>query len=233
MSENLGILEPVHSETGFKTDYKKSTIQEFIGDIPQSYSDFMGDQIAGFMAKNMNDALYDALKHEVDTPKIILFFEHIRCCIWKACSKLRNVILDTKYKNEKIVKIRKAGSMMTLDEAMEGMPVLKTLKDFGDWVYKYWAYWDGPKFNWSTIATWCYDERPDNRIGWNKTWMVAAAVGTSPKSGSNYPIAFTDKPFYALKCNGKDRLYIQEKYPGLFERTKELSHNHCFPNTRG
>jgi len=229
MSENLDILKPVHSETGFKTDYKKSTIQEFIKDgTPQSYSDFMADQMVGFMAKNISNALYNAVEHEIDTPKIILFFEHIGYRIRKAFSELRKAIHDVKYKHEKIVKIRKAGSMMTLDEAMDGMPVLKTLKDFGDCVYKYWAYWDGPKFNWSTIETWCYDKCPDNRIGWNETWMVTAIVGTN-----NYPIAFTDKPFYALKCSEKDRLYIQKKYPGLFERAKELPYTYCFPKTRG
>lgn len=116
------------------------------------------------------------------------------------------------------VKIRPAGSMMTIGEAMKRSAKLKTLKDFGDWTYDNWAKWDR-EFDWYMINTYVYDDTPDKRIGWKQTWIV-----TSPSGVGNhiYPIAFTDKPFYKLKIKTKDITYIKQKYPKLLECVNEL-----------
>ena len=119
------------------------------------------------------------------------------------------------------MKIRPAGSMMTINDAMERSAKLKTLKDFGEWIYTNWAKWE-PEFNWSGIETFVHGDKPDKRIGWRKTWMVTAPSGTE---GHRYPVAFTDKPFYILKCRYKDRQYIRQKYPGLLECVVKLRYN--------
>jgi hypothetical protein len=221
MSENLDILKPVHSETGFKTDYKKSTIQEFMKDgTPQSYSDFMADQMVGFMAKNMSNALYNAVEHEIDTPKIVLFFEHVQYLSWKIFHTIREKILDTIYKHERVVKTRLAGSMMTIDEAMSRGTKCKTLREFADWFYELWTEWD-KNFNWLEVNTFQYSDTPDNRIGWRQTWLVTAPGGSD---NHTYPVAFTDKPFYNLKLNAADAKYIRNKYPKFLECVDDLRH---------
>ena len=118
----------------------------------------------------------------------------------------------------RVVKIRPAGSMWTIDAAMKLSAKLKTLKDFADWVYDKWAKWDRG-FNWYMINTHVYIDTPDKRVGWRQTWMV-----TSPSGVENhvYPIAFTDKPFYKLKIKTKDIAYIKQKYPKLLECVSDL-----------
>lgn len=121
-------------------------------------------------------------------------------------------------KHERYVKIRPAGSMMTIDEAMKRSAKLKTLKNFGDWIYDYWAKWDRG-FNWHMIDTHLFDDTPDKRIGWKQTWIV---IGPSGVENHTYPIAFTDKPFYKLRIKAKDIAYIMKKYPKLLECVDDL-----------
>ena len=114
--------------------------------------------------------------------------------------------------------IRPAGSMMTITEAMDQSTKLKNLKQFAEWIYKKWTYWD-QEFSWNNLNTWCYDEKPDNRIGWRKTYIITISY---PSCNKSYPVAFTDKPFYKLKSNLSDNLEITQKYPKLLQCVGEL-----------
>ena len=128
------------------------------------------------------------------------------------------MILDTIYKHEHVVKTRLAGSMMTIDEAMERGTKCKTLREFADWFYKIWGSWDR-NFDWSKINTFQHSDTPDNRIGWRQTWLVTAPGGSDNHA---YPVAFTDKPFYKLKLTVDDAVYIRNKYPKFLECVDNL-----------
>ena len=117
-----------------------------------------------------------------------------------------------------IVTIRPAPSMMTITESMKQSVKLKNLKQFAEWVYKKWAHWD-KEFNWDYLDTWYYDEKPNNRIGWKKTYIITISY---PSRNGSYAIAFTDKPFYKLKSNLSDNEEIVHKYPKLLECVTEL-----------
>ena len=188
----------------------------------QSAVDYTLDSMARFCADNMDKALEEALLHEVETPKIILFFEHLQYLSWKIFHTIREKILDTIYKHERVVKTRLAGSMMTIDEAMERGTKCKTLRDFADWFYEIWAKWD-KNFNWLEVNTFQYSDTPDNRIGWRQTWLVTAPGGSD---NHNYPVAYTDKPFYNLKLNAADAKYIRSKYPKFLECVDNLRTGH-------
>lgn len=184
----------------------------------QNASDYMLDNMMRFYADNMDKALEEALNHEFETPKIILFFEHVQYLSWKIFHTIREKILGTIYKHERVVKTRLAGSMMTIDEAMERGIKCKTLREFADWFYKTWGMWDR-NFDWSKINTFQHSDTPDNRIGWRQTWLVTAPGGSD---NHTYPVAFTDKPFYNLKCNAADSMYIRNKYPKFLECVDNL-----------
>lgn len=186
----------------------------------QSTSDQMLDSMASFIANETDKVIIDALRHEFETPKIILFFEHIQFLSWKALHAIREKILDIIYKHERVVKTRLAGSMMTIDEAMKRGIKCKTLREFADWFYELWAGWD-KNFNWLEINTFQHDDIPDSRIGWRQTWLVTAPGGSD---SHDYPVAFTDKPFYNLTCNAADAEYIRNKYPKFLECVDDLRH---------
>lgn len=179
----------------------------------QSASDYMFDTGTRFIADNIDKALEEALLHEVETPKTILFFEHLQYLSWKIFHTIREKILDTIYKHERVVKTRLAGSMMTIDEAMSRGTKCKTLREFADWFYEIWAKWDR-NFDWLKLNTFQHSDTPDNRIGWRQTWLV-----TAPGDSNNhtYPVAYTDKPFYNLKLDAVDAEYIRNKYPKFLE----------------
>jgi len=176
--------------------------------------------MARFCADNIDKALEEALLHEVETPKIILFFEHVQYLFWKIFHTIREKILDMIYKYERVVKTRLAGSMMTIDEAMSRGTKCKTLREFADWFYKLWAEWD-KNFNWLEVNTFQYSDTPDDRIGWRQTWLVTAHDGSDSHA---YPVAYTDKPFYNLKLNAADVEYIRNKYPKFLECVDDLRH---------
>ena len=116
------------------------------------------------------------------------------------------------------VTIRQAGSTMTIMEAMNHSAKLKNLKQFAEWVYKNWAYWD-KEFSWNYLNTWCYDEKPDKRVGWRKTYIITISY---PSRNESYPVAFTNKPFYKLKSNLSDNIEITHKYPKLLQCVGKL-----------
>lgn len=127
-------------------------------------------------------------------------------------------ILDIVSLHINTVTIRPSLSTMTITESMKQSVKLKNLKQFAEWVYKKWTHWD-KEFNWDYLDTWCYDEKPDNRIGWRKTYIITISY---PSHNGSYAIAFTDKPFYKLKSNLSDNEEITHKYPKLLECVTEL-----------
>lgn len=184
----------------------------------KSFADYQMDEMSSYIARRQSEAIYDYVRHETETLKIILFFEHVQYLSWKIFHTIREKILDTIYKHECIVKTRLAGSMMTIDEAMERGTKCKTLREFADWFYKIWGMWDR-NFDWSKINTFQHSDTPDNRIGWRQTWLVTAPGGSD---NHTYPVAFTDKPFYKLKLNTADAAYIRNKYPKFLECVDNL-----------
>lgn len=195
-------------------------MDEKTNETSQSALDYMFDIWTRFYADNMDKALEEALLHEFETPKIILFFEHVQYLSWKIFHTIREKILDTIYKHERVVKTRLAGSMMTIDEAMSRGTKCKTLREFADWFYKLWAEWN-ENFDWSKVDTFQYSDTPDNRIGWRQTWLVSAPGGSD---NHTYPVAYTDKPFYKLKLSAVDAEYIRNKYPKFLECVDDLRH---------
>ena len=190
----------------------------------KSIADYQTDIMTSYIARRQSEAIFDAIRHEHETPKIILFFEHIQFLSWKTLHTIRERILDAIYKHERVVKTRLAGSMMTIDQAMSRGTKCKTLKEFADWFYEIWAKWDR-NFDWLKVNTFQHSDTPDNRIGWRQTWLVTAPGGSDNHS---YPVAFTDKPFYKLKLNAADAKYIQNKYPKLLECVNNLQDDcHC------
>lgn len=149
--------------------------------------------------------------HYTKIPKIIIFIKNI-------FTTIKSQILDFISIQKNTVIIRPAGSMMTIIEAMGKSAKLKNLKQFAEWVHKNWASWD-KEFNWYYLDTCCYDEKPDNRIGWRKTYMIIISY---PSHNGSYPIAFTNKPFYELKSNLSDNIEIIHKYPKLLQCVTEL-----------
>ena len=141
------------------------------------------------------------------------------------CLAIKNIfttivskILDIISLHINTVTIRPATNTMTITESMKQSVKLKNLKQFAEWVYKKWAHWD-KEFNWDYLDTWCYDEKPNNRIGWKKTYIITISY---PSRNGSYTIAFTDKPFYKLKSNLSDNEEIVHKYPKLLECVIEL-----------
>ena len=148
-----------------------------VNQIPaKSYVEHQADVITSYIARQQSEAMLELVRHEIETPKIILFFEHRISDIESAFHKVRDMILDTIYKHEHVVKTRLAGSMMTIDEAMERGTKCKTLREFADWLYKIWGSWDR-NFNWLEVNTFQHSDTPDNRIGWRQTWLVTAPGG--------------------------------------------------------
>ncbi len=184
----------------------------------KSAVDYQMDQMTSYIAQRQSEAIFEVIRHETETPGIILFFEHRISDIESAFHKVRSMILDTIYKHERVVKTRLAGSMMTIDEAMSRGTKCKTLREFADWLYKIWGSWDR-NFDWSKINTFQHSDTPDNRIGWRQTWLVTAPGGSD---NHTYPVAFTDKPFYKLKLNAVDAAYIRNKYPKFLECVDNL-----------
>ncbi len=186
----------------------------------KSYADCHLNMVSSYIAHQQSDAIFEIIRHETETPKIILFFEHWVSDIKSVYRKVHSMILDIIYKHERVVKTRLAGSMMTVDEALSRGIKCKTLREFADWFYKLWAEWD-KDFNWLEVNTYQYSDTPDNRIGWRQTWLVTAPGGSDKHT---YPVAFTDKPFYNLKFNATDAEYIQNKYPKFLECVDDLRH---------
>ena len=184
----------------------------------ESWNDYQQRIIGGYMAINMDKSLSNYLIHKDKTPKIILFFKNIFLSIKNIFTITGSKILDFISLHINTVTIRPAASMMTVTEAMDQSAKLKNLKQFAEWVYKKWAYWD-KEFNWDYLNTWCYDEKPDKRIGWRKTYLITISY---PSRNESYPIAFTNKPFYKLKSNLSDNEEIAHKYPKLLECVTEL-----------
>lgn len=162
--------------------------------------------------------MFNYLIHDIKTPKIILFFKNIFLFIKNIFTTIKWKILDFISIHKNTVIIRPAGSMMSVSEAMVNSAKLKNLKQFAEWVYKNWASWD-KEFNWYYLDTWCYDDKPDNRIGWRKTYLI---IINYPSHNGAYALAFTDKPFYKLKFSLSDYWEIKQKYPELLECVKEL-----------
>ena len=156
--------------------------------------------------------------HYTKISKIIIFFKNIFLSIKIIFTTIVSKILDIISLHINTVTIRPAPSMMTITESMKQSVKLKNLKQFAEWVYKKWAHWD-KEFNWDYLDTWCYDEKPDNRIGWKKTYIITISY---PSRNGSYPIAFTDKPFYELKSSLSDNEEILHKYPKLLECVTEL-----------
>lgn len=156
--------------------------------------------------------------HYTKIPKIILFFKNILLTIKIIFTTIVSKILDFISLHINTVTIRPAPSMMTTTESNKQSVKLKNLKQFAEWVYKKWAHWD-KEFNWDYLDTWCYDEKPDNRMGWKKTYIITISY---PSRNGSYAIAFTDKPFYKLKSNLSDNEEIAHKYPKLLECVTEL-----------
>lgn len=196
-----------------------------INQIPaKSYVEHQVDALTSYIARQQSEAIFNCIRHETETPRIILFFEHMISDIESAFHKVCNVILDTIYKHERVVKTRLAGSMMTIDEAMERGTKCKTLREFADWFYKIWGSWDR-NFDWSKINTFQHSDTPDNRIGWRQTWLVTAPGGSD---NHTYPVAYTDKPFYKLKLTAADVAYIRNKYPKFLECVDNLRDECCY-----
>ena len=182
----------------------------------ESWADYQQRIIGEYTAMNMDNSILKYVKHNKETPKIILLFETIFLSIKTAFITIKSNILDFITMN--IVTIRPAPSMMTITESMKQSVKLKNLKQFAEWVYEKWAHQD-KEFNWDYLDTWCYDEKPDNRIGWRKTYIITISY---PSHNGSYAIAFTDKPFYKLKSNLSDNEEITHKYPKLLECVTEL-----------
>ena len=173
----------------------------------ESWAEYQQRMIGNFASTNMDNYII----HYIKTPKIILLFKNIFTTI---VSK----ILDFISLHTNTVTIRPAGSMMTILEAMNKSIKLKNLKQFTEWVYKNWTSWD-KEFNWDYLNTWCYDNNPDKRIGWRKTYIITISY---PTRNESHPIAFTNKLFYKLKSNRSDNLEITQKYPKLLQCVLEL-----------
>ena len=173
----------------------------------ESWAEYQQRMIGNFASTNMDNYII----HYIKTPKIILLFKNIFTTI---VSK----ILDFISLHTNTVTIRPAGSMMTISEAMNKSIKLKNLKQFAEWVYKNWTSWD-KEFNWDYLNTWCYDNNPDKRIGWRKTYIITISY---PTRNESHPIAFTNKLFYKLKSNRSDNLEITQKYPKLLQCVLEL-----------
>lgn len=184
----------------------------------ESWNDYQQRIIGGYMAMNMDKSLSNYLIHKDKTPKIILLFETIFLDIKNIFTTIVSKILDIISLHINTVTIRPAPSTMIITESMKQSVKLKNLKQFAEWVNKKWAYWD-KEFNWDYLDTWCYDEKPDNRIGWKKTYIITISY---PSHNGSYAIAFTDKPFYKLKSNLSDNEEITHKYPKLLECVTEL-----------
>ena len=184
----------------------------------ESWDDYQQRIIGGYMVMNMDKSLSNYLIHNEETPKIILLFETIFLYIKNTFVTIKSKILNFISLYMNTVTIRPAASMMTITESMSQSAKLKNLKQFAEWVYKKWAYWD-KEFNWDYLNTWCYDEEPDNRIGWRKTYLITISY---PSRNESYPIAFTNKPFYKLKSSLSDNEEITHKYPKLLQCVAEM-----------
>ena len=182
----------------------------------ESWADYQQRIIGEYTAMNMDNSILKYVKHNKETPKIILLFETIFLYIKNIFITIKSNILDFITMN--VVTIRPAQSMMSITESMNQSVKLKNLKQFAEWVYEKWASLD-KEFNWDYLDTWCYDEKPDNRIGWRKTYIITISY---PTRNETYPIAFTDKPFYKLKSSISDNEEITHKYPKLLECVTEL-----------
>ena len=182
----------------------------------ESWVEYQKRIIGEYTAMNMDNSILKYVKHNKETPKIILLFETIFLYIKNIFITIKSNILDFITMN--VVTIRPAQSMMSITESMNQSVKLKNLKQFAEWVYEKWASWD-KEFNWDYLDTWCYDEEPDNRIGWRKTYIITISY---PTRNETYPIAFTDKPFYKLKSSISDNEEITHKYPKLLECVTEL-----------
>ena len=180
----------------------------------ESWEEYQQRIIGNFTSMNMDNYII----HYIKTPKTIFFFKNIFLSIKNIFTTIVSKILDFISLHTKTVSIRPAGSMMDLSEAMKKSSKLKNLKEFAEWVYKNWASWD-KEFNWYYLNTWCYDENPDKRVGWRKTYIITISY---PTRNESHPIAFTNKPFYKLKSNLSDNLEITQKYPKLLQRVLEL-----------
>lgn len=194
--------------------------------VAPSFEDYMFERMMKVVDKNVENAALEFVDYKFNKIKTISFFKRkifyvIFCVKLLFLHKIHNIKHDFLCrKRVRCVKIRPAGSMMTIDEAMKRSAKLKTLKDFGDWIYDYWAKWDRG-FNWHMINTYVFDDTPDKRIGWKQTWIVTCPSGSGTEIHT-YPIAFTDKPFYKLRIRTKDIAYIIRKYPKLLECVDDL-----------
>lgn len=182
----------------------------------ESWVEYQKRIIGEYTAMNMDNIISKYVKHNKETPKIILLFETIFLYIKNIFITIKLNILD--FITTNIVTIRPAPSMMSITESMNQSVKLKNLKQFAEWVYEKWASWD-KEFNWDYLNTWCYDESLDKRIGWRKTYIITISY---PTRNGSHPIAFTDKPFYKLKSNLSDNEEITHKYPKLLELVTEL-----------
>ena len=156
--------------------------------------------------------------HYTKIPKIIFFFKNIFLAIKNIFTTIVSKILDIISLHINTVTIRPAINTMTITESMKQSVKLKNLKQFAEWMYKKWAHWD-KEFNWDYLNNWYYDEKPNNRIRWKKTYIITISY---PSRNGSYAIAFTDKPFYKLKSNLSDNEEIVHKYPKLLECVIEL-----------
>lgn len=184
----------------------------------ESWDEYQRRIIGEYMVMSANKCISKYLIHDIKTPKIILFFKNIFLSIKNIFTTTGSKILDFISLHINTVTIRPAASIMTVTEAMEQSAKLKNLKQFAECVYKKWAYWD-KEFNWDYLNTWCYDEKPDKRIGWRKTYIITISY---PSRNESYPIAFTNKPFYKLKSNLSDNEEITRKYPNLLQCVAEM-----------
>ena len=184
----------------------------------ESWDDYQQRVIGGYMAMKKSNDIFEYVKHNEETPKLILLFETIFLYIKNIFITIKSKILDFVSLRINTVTIRPAASMMTITESMSQSVKLKNLKQFAEWVYKKWAYWD-KEFNWDYLNTWCYDDNPDNRIGWRKTYIITISY---PSRNESYPIAFTNKPFYKLKSSLSDNEEITRKYPKLLQCVEEM-----------
>lgn len=184
----------------------------------ESWDDYYQRIIGGYMFTNMNEIISNYLIHKDETPKIILLFETIFLYIKNTFISIKSKILDFISVHKNTVIIRPATSTITITESLKQSVKIKNLKQFAEWVYKKWSYWD-KEFSWDCLNTWCYDEESDNRTGWRKTYIITIYY---PSRNKSYPIAFTNKPFYKLKSSLSDNEEIAHKYPKLLQCVEEL-----------
>lgn len=118
--------------------------------IAPNFKDYMLERMSKTAANNIANTMLEPVDHrEFNKSKTMSFkLFYAKLLILHGIHNIKCIL--QRRKHVRSVKIRPAGSMMTINEAMKRSAKLKTLKDFGDWIYDNWAKWD-KGFNWHMI----------------------------------------------------------------------------------